>query len=104
MSDYILSKHRFCELKHYCLQYQEWKRAWLELDKGSSKCLGFDPTARVGIQRADYARNIELIERVAQSADILKAVTSSWRPTGDLESFYESYREFFILLDKEKGI
>lgn len=100
---YELSKHRFKELQHFCLQYPEWKRAYQNLISGS-KCLDDDPTAVIGIQRADYARNIELIERLAQNADILDAVTSGVRPDGDKTEFYILYREFFWLLDKEKGI
>lgn len=101
---YELPKHRFKELQHYCLQYPEWKAAYQKLIDGSSKCLDDDPTARVGIQRADYARNIELIERVAQSTDILRAVTTGWRPSEGLTNFYVEYGRFFWMLDREKGI
>lgn len=101
---YELPKHRFKELQHYCLQYPEWKAAYQKLNDGRSKCLDDDPTARVGIQRADYARNIELIERLAPNNDILLAVTTGWRPSGDLSGFYELYGRFFWLLDREKGI
>ena len=98
-----LSKHRFKELQHFCLQYPEWKLLYSQLNDGRSKCLDDDPTARLGIQRGDYARNICLIERCAQTDEILKAVTTGWRPTGDLSKFYILYREFFMKLDEEKG-
>lgn len=101
---YTLSKHRFKELQHYCLQYPEWVQAYQELNIACSKCLDDDPTARIGIQLADYARNIELVERLAQNEDILRAVTSGWRPEGDLTVFYILYNEFFWRLDQEKGI
>lgn len=29
---YWLSKHRYYELKHFCLQYPEWKRVYHDLD------------------------------------------------------------------------
>ena len=29
---YYIDKHRYYELKHFCLQYPEWKRAYAYLD------------------------------------------------------------------------
>ena len=29
---YYISRHRHYELKHFCLQYPEWKRAYRDLD------------------------------------------------------------------------
>ena len=29
---YHLSKHRYLELKHFCLQYPEWKKRLKEID------------------------------------------------------------------------
>ena len=29
---YYISKHRYYELKHFCLQYYEWKELYLSLD------------------------------------------------------------------------
>jgi len=33
---HYIEKHRYYELKHFCLQYQAWKRAYAALD-GLSK-------------------------------------------------------------------
>ena len=30
---YYISKHRYLELKHFCLQYPEWKRALSYIEK-----------------------------------------------------------------------
>lgn len=34
---YYISKHRYYELKHFCLQYPEWKDALVMLDAWKAK-------------------------------------------------------------------
>lgn len=90
-----LSKHRFYELKHFCLQYPEWKQMYEDADGWSGKG---DTTSRDGIKRADIRRNVEMIEECARLVgnDILPFVTE-----GSIvlpgERRYE-YRLFFWLL------
>ena len=91
---YWIEKHRYYELKHFCLQYPIWRKAYASLNSFSSKpadwamfivtsTLG-DPTAKVGIARAYYSERTDMIERVAEQTDqqlapyILKAVTEGW--------------------------
>ena len=64
-SKYWIEKHRYYELKHFCLQYPIWKKAHdaldglskrpadLELFVKSGQVVG-DPTARCGVARAYY--------------------------------------------------
>lgn len=110
---YFIEKHRYYELKHFCLQYSKWKAAYEKLNhKGESKCSDDDPTSRIGIQKADYARCIDLVERASRDADpglseaILKAVTGapSLDNKVDMVSFYAAYRRFYWLLDRYKGL
>ena len=87
-----IEKHRYYELKHFCLQYPIWRKAYSSLSGISGKpsdwamfivtsTLG-DPTAKVGIARAYYSERTDMIERVAEQTDqqlapyILKAVTT----------------------------
>jgi len=58
-SEYSLSKHRFYELKHFCLQYPEWKALYFDADGWSGEG---DTTSRDGIKRAEMASYIHLIE------------------------------------------
>ena len=104
-TEYQLSKHRFYELKHFCLQYPEWKRIYAKLDGWPdeiSKNEG-DTTSRDGIRRAQIGRNIELIEECARlvGKDILRFVTESQTvlPT---ELRYQ-YRLFFWELSKRRS-
>lgn len=63
-TEYALSKHRFYELKHFCLQYPEWKTLYLQAD-GWPKEISVnegDTTSRDGINRADLARKMLLVE------------------------------------------
>lgn len=65
---YHLSRHRYYELKHFCFQYEEWKKALTLLDgwqahgdevggivKGN---MPSDPTERCAILRAYYSQRI----------------------------------------------
>lgn len=124
---YWIEKHRYYELKHFCLQYPIWRKAYSSLSGISGKpsdwamfivtsTLG-DPTAKVGIARAYYSERTDMIERVAEQTDqqlapyILKAVTEGW--SYDIlkdrlgvpcckDTYYELYRRFFWLLNRER--
>ncbi len=50
---YYISKHRYYELKHFCLQYNEW----------------IDPTAEIAIRRSQLQQNIETIKDAAAQTD-----------------------------------
>ena len=122
---YWIDKHRHYELKHFCLQYPEWKKAYRSSTSISSSVsdnqpkgdFHGDPTANQAIRRARYSERIELIERVASEADrdlhnyILKAVTEGLSytylrtkmniPCGR-DLYYDRYRKFFWLLDNAR--
>ena len=126
-SRYWIPRHRYYELKHYCLQYPEWKRmyAGLGLETGASKLDAMrgsnlsDPTARFGQMRADLRNAMELIAKTAAEASpeldafLLKAVTEDISftqlqtmygiPCGK-DLYYEAYRKFFWLLSSKKKI
>ena len=62
---YYIDKHRHYELKHFCLQYPSWKKAYADLlDLGislsktdgirSSSIIG-RPTEQIALQKAYYA-------------------------------------------------
>lgn len=123
---YWIDKHRYYELKHFCLQYPNWKRAY-------SECGGIgvsaaeqiprtnthsDPTGNNAITKAYYSDRIKLIERVAMDTDrdlytyILQAVTQELSytylksrlnmPCGR-DMYYDRYRRFFWLLSEARN-
>ena len=119
---YYISKHRYYELKHFCLQYDEWKRELNRLnwfgEKGDGRST--DPAKPVEwmVQRRDeYLKKMEMIEQAALEADsdiysyIVKGVTqgvtySHLRADGLLCSkdyYYAQYRHFFWCLDHLRG-
>lgn len=124
---YWIDKHRHYELKHFCLQYPEWKRAYASCNDMCSSTIGIeristnnapgDPTAKRAIMRAYYAQRIKMVERIAAETDnclhdyILKAVTEGWSytylktrlgiPCGR-DMYYERYRRFFWLLSQAR--
>jgi hypothetical protein len=124
---YWIDKHRHYELKHFCLQYPEWKRAYLEfsdlsmplsmIERVSTSNIPGDPTAKRAIMKAYYLDKIELIEKIARDADeylyeyIIKAVTENLSytylktrlemPCGK-DMYYDRYRKFFWLLSEAR--
>lgn len=122
---YYIDKHRYYELKHFCLQYAEWKKAYSVLDGYNQHDIGLgiqmshisDHTADCGIARTYYSNRIDMIERVARLTDlelsfyILQGVTEEY--SYDIlkarfnipcckDVYYELYRRFFWLLDIER--
>lgn len=125
---YYIDKHRYYELKHFCLQYPEWKKAYAsccesvifssKFERMTSTNMPSDLTAKYATLRAQYASKIQLIEDMAIAADptlykyILKAVTEGLSypylktamniPCGK-DMYYDRYRRFFWLLNNERG-
>lgn len=124
---YHIDKHRHYELKHFCLQYPAWKRAYAEIDDFNMTISSFDkmptgnlpgdPTSKRVMTKIRLTERIEMIERVAKEADsqlydyILKAVTEGLSytylksrldiPCGK-DMYYDRYRRFFWLLNKTR--
>ena len=126
-SKYYIDKHRYYELKHFCLQYKEWKKTYAAcndaiifgstFERTSSSNIPSDLTAKYAIKKAYYAERIKLIENIAMEADdylypyILKAVTEGLSytylksrmdiPCGR-DMYYDRYRKFFYLLSEAR--
>lgn len=124
-SKYYIDKHRYYELKHFCLQYNEWKKAYASCSEAiifasryelmPADDMPSDLTAKYAIKRAQYAERIKMIELAAKEADdflypyILKAVTEGLSypylktrmsiPCGR-DMYYDRYRKFFWLLSE----
>lgn len=125
---YWISRHRYYELKHFCMQYAEWKREYAErratlmstvdttrLPQNGSEA---DPTANAAIALAQIASRIELIEHCAAETDsvlggyVLIGVTKGI-PYDILRLkfgvpcckavYYDFYRKFFWLLSKARN-
>ena len=121
-NEYYISKHNYLELKHFCMQYPEWKQAvnnisWLpdmpEIKVDGS--INVDAVSRLAEKREDFLRRIELVERVVMETDyslfdyILIGVTSdisyiNLRKIYEIpccrNEYYKLYHKFFWLLSK----
>ena len=124
---YYIDKHRYYELKHFCLQYNEWKKAYAncnesiifasKLEREPSSNIHSDITAKYAIKKLQYGTRIKMVERIAMEADdflypyILKAVTEGLSythlktrldiPCGR-DMYYDRYRKFFWLLSEAR--
>ena len=125
---YYIDKHRYYELKHFCLQYNSWKRGYANcnesiifvsnLEKNYSTNEPSDLTAKYAMRRAQYGEKIKLIERLVKETDeylypyILKGVTEGLSytylktqleiPCGR-DMYYDRYRKFFWLLSESRN-
>lgn len=125
---YWIDKHRHYELKHFCLQYPLWKKAYNSFSDASiplstieympTDGLPGDPTAKRALMRAYYAEKMHVVEKAAREADnylyeyIIKAVTENLSytylksrlniPCGR-DMYYDRYRKFFWLLSEMRG-
>lgn len=124
-SKYWLERHRYYELKHFCLQYPIWKQAYTALDGLSKRPndlaifvrsgqMKGDPTERCAESRLYFKNRMEMVEQAARGADpdlaqfILKAVTEGV-PFETMKMqhgipccrdvYYDRYRRFFWLLN-----
>ena len=122
---YWLPRHRYYELRHFCLQYPEWKRLYLELDFQTVKFPGgvFSekrlnrPVENLATVRTELKKNMELVERVCKETDsslsyyIFLSVTEGKSyntlkmvhgiPCGP-DMFYDRFRRFYWLLSQER--
>lgn len=124
---YWISRHKFYELKHFCLQYKEYRELYLDLSipgkveayaRERNKYETSDPTVDLVIRRDKYKQNMHLIEQTAVLTDpdltnyIFRAVTEgksyTWFEMQEQgipcsrDTFYDRYRRFFWLLSKKR--
>ncbi|MCH1972612.1 hypothetical protein MCI89_09695 [Muricomes sp. OA1] len=123
---YNISKHRFLELYHFCMQYNEWRNE-LKYNKDTVRSIGIsdmptsrnggDATADLAMRRAELRRKCELIEQTAIEADpeiyeyIIKGVSNDWATYPYMQTvmkipcsrntYYNRRRKFFWLLSKK---
>lgn len=124
---YWIPKHKYYELKHYCLQYPYWVKKYtsinLECPSNSITIMGnnlgdiSDRTSDKAIELALYKSKMDMLENIAKKTDsylwkyILVAVTEGVSYTYlktklnipcCRDVYYELYRKFFWLLSKER--
>lgn len=126
---YWIEKHRYYELKHFCLQYYVWKKIVSTLDyyikhrdtdniPTPHNHILSKPVEDLAVKRSYFQDRIDMVERVCKKTDptlseyILDAVTKGLSydilrvrksiPCNKAE-YYELYRKFFWLLDKERA-
>lgn len=123
---YWIPKHRYYELKHYCLQYPHWKKLYsslefkMEVDEsGIRSSEPGKPTEKYALIRAGCKNAMELVERTCRDASselcgyLLRAVTEGIPfiklqtlyqiPCGK-DMYYDAYRKFFYILSQRRGI
>lgn len=120
---YWIPRHRYYELKHFCLQYPEWKEQYAYLSSITTpkltdrvfRNIGLhsDPTEQCAERKIFYQCRIAMLEQVAVLTDkdlakyILLAVTYGHSYTYlkakldipcSKDTYYDRYRKFFWIL------
>ena len=112
-NEYAISKHRFYELKHFCLQYPEWLKAYNNADGYSDeagKNKG-DTTSKDGMTRAQLFKNMQMVTNACKDTGmeywpaLFRYVISKSKkvPIDNSELFFYYYHKFFWLLSKRRG-
>lgn len=119
---YYIDKHRYYELKHFCLQYPSWKKKLINFDYMLRRDTDIsvdsnqvsDPTERMVEVRDLYLTRTEIIETAAIATDrflgpyILEGVTNglSYEKLNarkqipcNKDTYYQLYRKFFFILN-----
>ena len=123
-SSYWISRHRFYELKHFCLQYPEWKdelrlisvgKHPLADEKIGKSANPSDPVLTCVMRREMLTDHIDMVDKAAKGCSedlgsyVFKGVTEGisyehlQAQTGlpcCKETYYESFRRFFWILSK----
>ena len=125
-SPYYIPKHRYYELKHFCLQYPDWQRQIGSLSYESS-VQSFTlpnhidtsrPVEEKAMRLAVYYDNCLLVESCAEQTDfslspwIFEGVTRdrTYEYLSTMlsipccrDTYYDRYRKFFWILDKYRN-
>jgi hypothetical protein len=124
-SPYYISKHEYLMMKHFALQYSEWKKEKAEIETRirSGWRIGdihgenaASPVEKIQEEAERYSSRIDLIERMAKIAgeDIWEFVLTGVTTECSYEYlrlvkgipcckdvYYKMYRKFFWLLNRE---
>ena len=90
---YWIGKHRYYELKHFCLQYPIWKKARLALDGLSRRPADLqvfvscgqvkgDPTERCAQSRIFFGERMEMVEQVQNPQNQVSVICISLKAGG----------------------
>ncbi len=124
--EYSISRHRYRELKEFCLQYEEKKAELQQIYTSTSVTpeiavmggIPGKPTEQKAMRAAKLKEEIELIDNCIEEAcegavglikTLRKSVLDDYKfyELGDVPCgrnlFYKYRRKFFFILDKEKN-
>ena len=114
-SKYHIDKHRYYELKHFCLQYPNWKKSYAEVD---AMAQNGEHERTSPEKKLYYLKRMEMVHECAKLADpdlseyIVKAVTSNLgyaylKTKLDMpaskDMYYDRYRKFFWHLSQARN-
>lgn len=123
-NQYYLDRHRYYELKHFCLQYPLWKKKLSVLDgykdrsvpiKTPGDILPHSKTEDDALLRIFYSERMDLVEKAAKETDDIlgkyvfigatlempyDTIRLKYNIPCSKDVYYKMYRRFFWILSK----
>ena len=105
-NEYWIPRHRYYELKHFCLQYREWVKIVNSLDSklpstSCIECIGIDMIHKAA-DEADLFLSPYIILAVTYDKTYEYIKTMMEAPCSR-DTFYDRYRKFFWILSSIRG-
>lgn len=124
---YWIDRHRYYELKHFCLQYPLWKDKYASISNLAARPMDkekfhisdiSDTTEKIAAAELKYLNLMGMVESAAEETDadlaryIINAVTKglsyeTLKLKFDIpccrEVYYNLYRRFFWILSEKRG-
>lgn len=124
---YWISKHRYYEIVHFCLQYKEWKDEYTALSNQGIRAVEYDgmphgtevgqPTESMAVRLAQLRDKIDVVEKTVMDTEpelaiyLLNAVTNEGVTYNYLRQimgipcgknvYYEARRKFYWLMSQK---
>lgn len=121
---YWIPKHRYLELKNWCLQYREWEEeynacVWLtsKIPRGEKSSNVSDPTPKMAVHMSELKKKMDLIENICKEVAPRYAMTllvsiingtmydtcTTINPALPSRSeWYKTRRKFFYILSQKR--
>ena len=77
---YYISKHRYYELKHYCLQYPEWKQDYISIQNYGVRNVQNPRVGKTTKQNSIVETDAILLEELSKKIDMIELTARTTDP------------------------
>lgn len=121
---YWIPRHRYLELKNWCLQYHEWEKEYdacvyltSKIPRGEKSSNVSDPTSKMAVHMSELKKNMDLVNWICEEVapdftiSLLVAIVNNfsyddvvmYNPTlPSRAEWYKTRRRFFYILSQKR--